>query len=145
MNSTAVRIAFLVGLGCAVAMFGGSSATRAVAAVQDGSGSPVTVTEQDAGTPVEMVKGQMLLVRLESNPTTGYQWMVGGNPAPVEFVRSDFAADPHSKNPVGAGGTQTLQLVAKATGTAQLKLEYRRPWEKNVAPARTVTFSVVVK
>ena len=86
-----------------------------------------------------------MLVRLTSNPTTGYEWTVKDSPAPLELLKSDFARDPEAKNMVGAGGTQTLQFAAAAAGTAALKLEYRRPWEKDVAAAKTFKVTVAVK
>ena len=36
---------------------------------------PVTVSATQSGTTVELVSGQALVVRLPSNPTTGYRWI----------------------------------------------------------------------
>ena len=106
---------------------------------------PVSLTEQDSGKSIEISVGQPILVRLASNPTTGYSWSVQGNPAPLEVVKSDYDPDPQGKSRVGAGGVQTVQLIAKSAGKAQLKLYYRRPWEKDVPPASTFAVTIVVK
>ena len=42
-------------------------------------------------------------------------------------------------------GYQTIEFVAKSAGEVLLKLEYRRPWEKDAPPARTFTVTIAVK
>jgi inhibitor of cysteine peptidase len=105
----------------------------------------VTLTEQDAGKSVDVSVGEKIVVQLPSNPTTGYQWSVLGDPAPLKFVKSEYAADAQTAGRVGAGGMQTLKFTAKSLGKVELKLGYRRPWEKDVAPAKTFAATVVVK
>jgi inhibitor of cysteine peptidase len=124
--------AMIVGLNCV--------ATEAAAATP-----PTIVTEQDSGKTIEVAVGQKMLVQLPSNPTTGYHWSVLGNPAPIEFVKSDYATDPQAAGRVGAGGTQTLRFTAKSSGKVELKLGYARPWEKDVLPAKTFSVTIVVK
>jgi len=125
--------------------FIGCSAKRTSVAMAANPGQAITITEQDSGKTISMATGQTLFVGLASNPSTGYQWMLQGTPAPLELAKSDFAGDPQQSNVPGAGGTQQLQLTAKAAGTVVLTLEYRRPWEKDVPPARTYAVTVVVK
>jgi inhibitor of cysteine peptidase len=105
----------------------------------------VTLTEQDAGKSIAVSVGQKIVVRLQSNPTTGYQWSVLGDPAPLKFVKSEYAADAQATGRMGADGTQTLKFTAKAPGKVELKLGYRRPWEKDVVPAKTFAATIVVK
>jgi inhibitor of cysteine peptidase len=109
------------------------------------SPSPITLTQQDEGKTVEAAVGQKIFVQLASNPTTGYQWSVVGNPAPLEFIKSDYAADPQAAGRIGAGGIQTLRFADKLPGKVELKLGYARPWEKDVAPAKTFTATIVVR
>jgi inhibitor of cysteine peptidase len=45
---------------------------------------------------------------------------------------------------VGSGGTETWRLAAQRPGAQTLTLEYRRPWEHGVPPARTVSYRVTV-
>ena len=104
--------------------------------------SALTLTNKDNAKTVQLAAGQMLVVQLAANPTTGYSWTVNGSPAPLELVKTDFVAHSGSNGRMGAGGTQSLQFVAKTGGTAKLALDYRRPWEKNTRPARK--FSVTV-
>jgi len=84
-------------------------------------------------------------VRLASNPTTGYQWSVPGNTAPLKFVQSERAADPQAAGRMGAGGTETLRCNAKSSGKVELTLGYQRQWEKNTPPAKTFLVVIVVR
>jgi predicted secreted protein len=45
----------------------------------------------------------------------------------------------------GVGGFETWKLRATKVGRETLKFEYRRPWEKNVSPAKTVLFNVTAQ
>lgn len=123
----------------------GCLANQKVVASATATGSSVTVTEQDDGKSIKLDKGQTLVLRLAANPTTGYRWIPQGSPTPLELIKSDFASDAQAKNLAGAGGTQSLRFTAKAAGKAVLKLEYRRPWEKDGAAAKTFTVTVIVK
>ena len=106
---------------------------------------PITVTEQDSGKTIEVAVGQKILVQLSANPTTGYQWSVLGKLAPLVFVKSDYAPNPQAADRMGAGGTQALRFTAKSAGKVELKLGYARPWEKDMAPAKTFVVTVVVR
>ena len=144
MRKSAVMVGFTVLAVYSIAVLIGRSA-RLEAAAPDAPGSAITVTDQDNGKSIEVAKDGTVMVRLASNPTTGYGWNLAGDPAPLELVKSDFARDPQARNMAGAGGTQTLQFVAPAAGSAALKLEYRRPWEKDVPAAKSFKVTVVVK
>jgi inhibitor of cysteine peptidase len=105
----------------------------------------VAITDKDAGKSITLAVGQELTLSLESNVTTGFAWEVAGlNTAVLEQV-----GEPEYKAPqsglVGAGGVQLFRFKAKAAGQAELKLNYRRAWEKDVPPAKTFTVTVVVK
>jgi inhibitor of cysteine peptidase len=134
MNEKKLR---LLGLCAAVLLLGALSACAAA--------SPVAITDKDAGKSITLAVGQELTLSLESNVTTGFAWEVAGlNTAVLEQV-----GEPEYKAPqsglVGAGGVQLFRFKAKAAGQAELKLNYRRAWEKDVPPAKTFTVTVVVK
>jgi inhibitor of cysteine peptidase len=142
-NAAAAATSFVMAL-ATIALIG-CLASQKVVASPTAPSSSTSVTEQDDGKSIELLKGQTLFVRLASNPTTGYQWKLRGDTAPLDLVKSDFSGDTHSGNKVGVGGTESFQFTAKAAGKAVLKLEYRRPWEKDVPAAKTFTLTVVVK
>jgi inhibitor of cysteine peptidase len=45
----------------------------------------------------------------------------------------------------GSGGVHNWNFRAVDKGTATVGLAYRRPWEKDAAPAQTFTLTLVVK
>jgi inhibitor of cysteine peptidase len=125
--------------------FIGCSANQQLVASPTTPGPAITITEQDHGKSIELPKGQTLVIRQASNPTTGYQWMLQGSSAPLELMKSDFSRDAHGEKMVGVGGAQVFQFAAKTAGNTVLKLEYRRPWEKEAPAAKRFTVTVVAK
>lgn len=106
------------------------------------------LVEKDAnGTTVTLDVDQVLAIRLESNPTTGYGWQV------IEVDESILQAEggpemiePTQATPMlGAGGWQVFRYRAKASGETVMKLGYARPFEPDVAPIETFTLTVKVR
>lgn len=109
-----------------------------------GSSQEIKVEDADDGRQIELAKGQILAISLESNPSTGYGWEAvdldesllqkKGDP---EFTsRSDL---------VGASGVETLHFEAVGAGTATLKLVYHRSWEKDVEPLKTFSVQIMIR
>jgi len=108
---------------------------------------PFTETKldiNDNGSQVEIERGQVLAITLESNASTGYTWEVIelddsilqqiGEP---EFrMRGDRPGDPND---------MTIRFEAVNTGRMTLKLLYHRRWEKEEAPQETFSIEVVVR
>ena len=108
---------------------------------------PVEVNEDDDGGQVELRLGQILVVTLESNPTTGYRWEQAENPESIlkqigaaEFVPSETGDPPL----VGAGGWEILRFRASSAGQMTLQLVYHRPWDEGVEPLKTFSLQVAV-
>ncbi|MBM3167568.1 MAG: protease inhibitor I42 family protein [Chloroflexi bacterium] len=98
-----------------------------------------------AGNEIQAKAGQEFTITIESNPTTGYQWELAQTPneAIVKFVKSDYEA-PQNGRP-GQGGEEVWTFKAVGKGTAQISMRYVRSWEKDQPPAKTQTYTVVVK
>lgn len=107
---------------------------------------PVTVSADQSGTSVALASGQDLVVRLPSNPTTGYRWIYVEPKDAVLRVDGPSSYEAQSAGgAAGAGGTEIWKLAPLKPGQQQLRFEYRRPWEQDVAPSRVATYSVTVK
>lgn len=109
----------------------------------DEPGVPVVVTSEDDGTTMAMIPDTQVLVALDSNATSGYEWAVDTlDTAVVEFLGSDYVAP--ADGAVGQGGTQELEFHALEEGTTTLKLKYWRPWEgdESIADRWEITFEV---
>ena len=98
----------------------------------------------DAGRQIELAVGEKMLVTLDSNPTTGYQWEVAEiDEAVLKQQGTEYDAD--SSQLVGSGGEETFTFEAVGAGETTLTLIYHRPWEEGVEPAETFSVTVVVK
>ncbi len=87
---------------------------------------------KDGGTrEARLAVGQALAVYLPGNPTTGYSWvLVEGTGTVVEAV-GDADYRPDDTRLMGSGGVFVFGFRAAGKGSAALRFEYRRPWEKD--------------
>ncbi|MDK2979842.1 MAG: inhibitor of cysteine peptidase [Chloroflexota bacterium] len=102
------------------------------------------VTEKDDGRTVKMRIGEKLLVQLEGNPTTGYEWSL----AALNEKYLSYRGEPEfqrDSNLIGAGGTYTFIFDTLEPGRTTLTLEYARPFEPDVPPARTFSVDVLIR
>jgi inhibitor of cysteine peptidase len=109
-----------------------------------GSARRIELGADDEGREVQVQRGQVLTVTLESNPTTGYswEWVDAGDGVLRQVGEAEFKS---SSNLVGAPGTETLRFSAEKAGRTTIKLVYHRPWEKDVEPLETFAVQVVVR
>ncbi len=115
----------------------------ATSACSPGQPGPVSLSASDAGKTIELKRGQTLQVALEGNPTTGYNWILSPtDPNLLEQVgEADYKPD---SSLIGSGGVLTLKFKATASGKGVLHLEYKRSWEKGVAPLKSFEINLVV-
>ncbi|MGB8886279.1 MAG: protease inhibitor I42 family protein [Candidatus Korobacteraceae bacterium] len=109
------------------------------------SSSTITVTEQDNGKDIDLTTAGTLVVKLKSNPSTGYAWTVSGDPSPLRLEKTTYVKNSQSAKAVGAPGMQVLRFGVSSSGMATLTVIYRRSWEYNVAPAKTFSVRVNVR
>jgi inhibitor of cysteine peptidase len=104
----------------------------------------VLVTAEQDGLQVNLGEGDFLLVRLESNPSTGYSWEIINNDEAILRLLGDpvFRA---SSSAVGAGGTETFSFEAISEGTSVLRMIYHRSFEEDEEPLDTFLLRVVVE
>jgi predicted secreted protein len=115
-----VLLAAVVAVGL-LAGCGGSSGTSAAARTIEVT--PVAQT----GTTVDAAVGDKVVVSLEANATTGYEWQfTAGDTFVIENTR--YVPSPAPSNMVGTGGTQTVTLKVTKAGSSDLTGAYRQPW-----------------
>ncbi|QLY30097.1 protease inhibitor I42 family protein [Nocardia huaxiensis] len=113
-----------------------AAANTSQAATSSGTTSPpepaaaVTVDESANGTELQMVPGQRLVVRLKSNPSTGYSWGIQSEDQSILMQDGEpgYEQDPGPSMP-GKGGTAVWAFRAITAGTTTLEMVYARPWE----------------
>lgn len=94
----------------------------------------VTLTD-DADCPVQLQRGQTLIVSLPSNPTTGYRWNVQEvSEAQLKSLGPEVFSSPE-KGMIGGDGLSTWRYQAGEPGQGRLYLTYQRPWEADGEPA----------
>jgi inhibitor of cysteine peptidase len=105
------------------------------------------LTEANNGKTVTLKVGETLVVRLASNPSTGYTWETKDLDTQMleQVGEAAFESPETPPDLVGAGGTLVLTFKALEPGTTTLTLVYHRPWETDVAPLQTFSVTVTVK
>ncbi len=105
---------------------------------------PLTLGPADSGKTVTLVVGQVVTVRLASNPSTGYRWQTATEPDPQYLIVVDSGYDRPAENAPGASGQAWWKLRATGAGSTSIELRYVRPWEPD-AKAQQFTLNVTVK
>lgn len=135
--------AFALVASCAVAQ---DAAPEKAAPVANSNTTPdKIISDAGNGATATLKKGQRLLVKLGSNPTTGYEWSVAKTDDKLLPTDGETEFDVPTTQMAGAPTVQTLFFKAKAVGKVVLNLQYTRPWEEDVAPAKVykVTLNIV--
>jgi len=105
----------------------------------------VDVDEELNGQTIHVLPGDIIRIRLRSNPSTGFSWALG----PFEERgletngESEFVADPHREGEAGYGGCEIWTFKARHAGENDISLFYARSWE-DVDPARRFKLNVVI-
>jgi inhibitor of cysteine peptidase len=117
------------------------------AASASGAGTCETITVGPAasGTLRMVHRGDRLVIRLPSNPSTGYSWTVRTPARPVLALTGRSFVPPPDGGRVGAPGTAVLRFRVAAVGRRTLRLAYARAWEQGVAPAGAFTLRIVAR
>lgn len=102
---------------------------------------PVALSAADAVSPVSLPVDAKSVLRLETNPSTGYGWQVVETvnlkvDEPFEIERNPATAEPM----VGAPETALIRFMPRGVGPASLVLVYKRPWMATSPDDRTIRF-----
>ncbi len=117
-------------------------------AEEESSGRPdIELTEPDDGASLTLAPGHTVTITLTSNPTTGFEWKVAElDEAILEQVgKAAYESSDPGGTRAGAGGKTTFRFKAVKNGETALKLIYHRPWEKDVAPAKSFYLEATVR
>lgn len=110
----------------------------------DPTGS-VDVTEAQNGMQVTAKLGNLVNVKLQANPSTGYNWELREFEAGVAMLRaSEFVAPDGQNMFFGGPGMMIITLQALEPGTQDIRLVYRRPWEPEDRIEGTFAFRLEV-
>jgi len=104
----------------------------------------ITITQKDCGSTVELTKGDILILRLEEQPGTGYSWEILKNDAELLKPLGKPTSESRGEAFPGATVDKVFRFEAQKTGSSSLELGYIRPWQKGKAPVKTCHFMVEV-
>jgi inhibitor of cysteine peptidase len=105
----------------------------------------INADQSFSGRTINLRIGEGVKVTLAENPTTGYKWEFLSRPEPICVIVTDEYVANTAIGTVGAGGVHNWDFRAVDKGTTTVSLAYRRPWEKDVAPAQMFNLTLVVK
>lgn len=105
---------------------------------------PVDLTTEDSGSSQSLKAGQEMVIRLNANPTTGYQWALDG-PVPGQLTQVGKSQYKSESNLIGGGGTDTWTFKAAQKGKGTLKLKYWRSFEPTATPVAQFQVTVAVE
>ncbi len=101
------------------------------------------LTAGAAGKTLFLQQPGLIALKLDSNPSTGFGWHFSCASANVSKVGSSFTMPAANDNRTGAPGVEVLVLSLDAPGTYEIKMEYRRAWER--LSLQSFSFTVVVQ
>jgi len=102
------------------------------------------VTDNDKGSTVQLKTGDVLELRLKSNPTTGYEWSV--DPKSTPLVKLTGQSQTQATQPgVGRPIFQIFKFQATGPGNGVLLLHYVRFWEKPSADDQQFDLHVTIE
>lgn len=104
----------------------------------------VHLEKKDAGRRITLSQGGELVVVLQGNISTGFQWEVASIDKGVlrQSARPAFEAYSDAD---GSGGDFTMRFQGVAPGETTLKLIYRRPFEPDEPPIENYQVTVRVE
>lgn len=110
------------------------------------SGTPVqaghlVVTEEQNKATITAGLNNTVILKLNENPTTGFQWNLTTSPGLV--VTAD-TYQPSSPQLMGSGGVRSWYLKAVRAGTQEIKAVYMRSWEPVTGNETIFTLTVTV-
>jgi inhibitor of cysteine peptidase len=113
-----------------------------------GCGGDTTATtiigEEDMNTEIDMDAGDLAEIRLPSNPSTGFRWVIPTDLTEVPVLIVDDWHEEAETDLVGAPGTDVFRIEATTRGAGILRLEYRQPFDTSTPPERVAEFIIRV-
>lgn len=94
--------------------------------------------------PIAVGVGQEFKLALESNPSTGNQWLLAKplDERLLKLLGTEYRRG-RSGTP-GAPGNEILTFRALSDGKTEIRLKYGRLWERDSSPSRKTNFVVII-
>lgn len=95
------------------------------------------------GTSFTLTKGKEFELRLASQLSTGYKWIIASKP---DFITQTGVEEviTSGKGMDGGFDVQIIRITASKSGKATLVLHYLQPWKKEENPERVLSLDLTV-
>lgn len=105
----------------------GLTACQSTGSTVDGKTHQYTLT-QKCPALLEIDQGEVIMVTLPENPSTGYQWQLA---KPITLLKTEetYFAGEAKAGMVGVPGKKIFKFTAEKLGQDEIHLVYVRPWE----------------
>ena len=105
----------------------GLTACQSTGSTVDGKTHQYTLT-QKCPALLEIDQGEVIMVTLPENPSTGYQWQLA---KPITLLKTEetYLAGEAKAGMVGVPGKKIFKFTAEKLGQDEIHLVYVRPWE----------------
>lgn len=107
----------------------------------------VYLSEQDSNRDILLSIGQIAVITLAENPTTGYRWefkIVPENQEILGNVKEKYIRQ--QTKLIGAGGIKEFSFRVKNAGKAEIFGYYRRAWENDdKINEQSVHYTIIAK
>ncbi len=105
--------------------------------------SHLVVTEEQNTATIYVNQSNVITVKLEENPTTGYQWNLTTTPG-LQVMSDTYMPSDTTGKLVGSGGTHVWDISAIAPGEQKIDAVYKRSWETVTGNETRFSMTVVV-
>jgi inhibitor of cysteine peptidase len=112
------------------------------------AGTPVqvghlVVTEEQNNATVYVNQSNIITVKLQENPTTGYQWNLTTT-AGLDVMNDTYVASDTTGKMVGSGGIHIWDISAIAKGEQKIAAVYKRSWEPLTGNETSFSMTVII-
>jgi len=105
---------------------------------------PVKLSVDDEGRTVQMISGQELVLNLEADHSKGLRWWLADSVDVILIPLGKPGYSSRSASPAG-GGFEVWRFKAARAGMQVLRFEYLGSLKETATPARTLSYTIVVK
>lgn len=115
-------------------------------AAEDSLGGGATANVIVEPYPATLPTTEELSIRLGSNPSTGFSWVVDFDKQYIELISEEFEENGGGASGlVGAPGKQVFKFKGIQTGQTDIIFSYIRPWEGEQTDTQKQIYQVTIK
>ena len=129
-------LVLIVMTGCSASILPSTDGSHAV--------SVTSLTQSDNGKSIRIRVGNLVVIQLRENPTTGYQWTFNqSNEQVLTFQGIEYT--PSAATGVGGGGQRVFRFKGEQAGTTELDFKLWRQWQGEQSAIERFTTTVQVE